>query len=52
MPDDRDRLLVLACRTAAQIIRNPVLAEEAGERAFFRYRLLDMPGWVKDRLWL
>lgn len=43
------RLLSLARRAAARIVRNPVLADEAGERALHRYQLALLAGQVPSR---
>jgi len=46
---DPTRLLHVAYRAAAQIVRNRVLAEEAGERAVHRYLLAVIAGRTPDK---
>lgn len=49
MHHDPDHLLVLARRVAGRIIRNPMLADEAGERAMHRYQLAVLAGEGPDK---
>lgn len=46
---DTQRLLRLAYRTASRIVHNPLLAEEAGERAVHRLQLAILAGQGPDR---
>ena len=46
---DTKALLQLAYRTASRIVRNPVLAEEAGERAVHQLLLAILSGHVPDQ---
>lgn len=41
-------LLTIACRSASRILRNPVLAEEAGERAYHKLTLACLAGRGPD----
>lgn len=54
MQPDTKALLQLAYRTAARIVRNPVLAEEAGERAVHRLLLATLSGRApqKPEAWI
>jgi DNA-directed RNA polymerase specialized sigma24 family protein len=49
MSHDAKDLRRLAYRTAARIVRNPVLAEEAGERAFHSLQLEMLAGRTPDQ---
>ena len=49
MLDDPLQLLDLARRVTARIIANPLLAEEAGERAFHRYQIAVLCGQCPDK---
>src|SRR5262245_50591302 len=48
-PTDPTRLLHVAYRAAARVVRNRVLAEEAGERAVHRYLLAVIAGHTPDK---
>jgi DNA-directed RNA polymerase specialized sigma24 family protein len=46
---EMQRLLQVAYRAAARVVRNKLLAEEAGERALHRYQLAILSGQIPDR---
>lgn len=49
MPIDPHRLLPVACRAAARVVKSPLLAEEAGERALHLLTLTTLRGQPPER---